>query len=90
MKKLALISALVMAIGAGMAMAQDSGAVKKQTVCPVMGGPVNTNLYVDYDGKRIYACCAGCLPDLRKNPAKYVSKLEKSGVTLAKAEPKEK
>lgn len=60
---------------------------QKQTVCPVMGGAVNTNLFVDHAGKRIYACCTGCLPDLKKDPAAFIAKLEKSGVALDKTPP---
>jgi len=33
---------------------------KPQTVCPVLGGNVNKEVYVDYKGKRIYFCCPGC------------------------------
>lgn len=59
-------------------------AKKAQTTCPVMGGAVNTNLYVDADGKRVYFCCKGCPEEFKKDPAKYISKLEKEGVTLEK------
>jgi len=53
-----------------------------------MGGKINKSLFVDHDGKRVYACCAGCLPDLKKDPAKYISQLEAKGVTLDKASAK--
>jgi YHS domain-containing protein len=56
---------------------------KLQTTCPVMGGEINRNLYVDYEGKRIYVCCKTCLGTLQKDPAKYIKKLEDSGVTVA-------
>lgn len=62
-------------------------AVKTQTLCPVMGGPINKKLYVDYDGKRIYVCCKGCIATVKKDPAKYVKQLESEGITLDKAEP---
>ena len=55
-----------------------------QTVCPVMGGKIDKKLFVDYEGKRIYACCEGCLPKIRKDPAKYVKQLEDAGVVLEK------
>jgi len=55
-----------------------------QTVCPVMGGKITKTLFVDYNGKRIYACCAGCLPKIQKDPAKFVKQLEADGITLAK------
>ena len=95
MKKVAIItSAVLMLMGVGLAGAQESQAVvkategqtvKKQAVCPIEGGPVNTNLYVDANGKRVYFCCEGCPAVFKKDPAKYIAKLEKDGVTLDKA-----
>lgn len=58
--------------------------VKKQANCPVMGGKVNEKLFVDHDGKRIYVCCPGCIATIKKDPAKYIKKLEAEGVTLDK------
>ena len=66
----------------GQALAADISAPSPQTVCPVMGGKVNKTLFVDYDGKRVYACCSGCLPDLKQDPAKYIKQLEAKGVKL--------
>jgi len=54
-----------------------------QTTCPVMGGKINKDLYVDHDGKRIYMCCKGCTASLKKDPKKYIEKLEGQGVTVA-------
>ena len=53
-----------------------------QTTCPVMGGAVNQSLYADYEGKRVYFCCEGCVPEFQKDPAKYINKLENQGVKL--------
>ena len=63
---------------------EDQGITlaKPQTACPVMGGAINRNQYVDHDGKRIYVCCQGCLAPIRRDPAKYIQKLEKEGVSL--------
>jgi len=55
--------------------------LKPQTTCPVMGGEIDKSQYVDYKGKRIYVCCSGCLEKLKKNPEKYIKKLEKMGQT---------
>lgn len=63
-----------------------TNVVKHQTICPVMGGEVNKNLYVDYDGKRIYVCCKGCIETVKKDPAKYIRELEAAGVTLTKTQ----
>lgn len=62
-------------------------AVKAQTLCPVMKGPIDKTQFVDYDGKRIYVCCGGCLAKIKKDPAKYVKQLEAEGITLDKAAP---
>ena len=46
--------------------------LKPQTTCPVLGEPIDKNLYVDYNGKRIYVCCADCIEKVKKNPEKYI------------------
>ena len=61
---------------------EKAATISPQTTCPVMGGAINKDLYVDYDGKRIYACCAGCIGAIKKDPAKYVRQLEAKGITL--------
>jgi YHS domain-containing protein len=53
--------------------------LKPQTTCPVSGDPIDKKLYVDYKGKRIYVCCSSCIAPLKKNPEKYIKKLEKMG-----------
>jgi len=62
--------------------AQQPGGTQK--TCPVMGGEVNTKLFVDAAGKRIYVCCEGCIGAIKENPAKYIAQLEKEGVVLDK------
>jgi YHS domain-containing protein len=52
-----------------------------QTTCPVLGGNIDKNVFVDYQGKRIYFCCKGCDTEFNKNPEKYLKKLEQEGVT---------
>lgn len=64
-----------------------SDAAKPQTACPVMGGAVKKDLFVDYAGKRIYVCCTGCIATVRQDPAKYVKQLEAQGVVLDKTPP---
>ncbi len=56
---------------------------KAQTTCPVMGGKINKNVYADYEGKRVYFCCAGCDKTFNKNPEKYLKKLSNMGQTPA-------
>jgi hypothetical protein len=39
-----------------------------------MGDPV----VLVYEGREIKLCCEGCKPDFKKDPAKYIKKLEKA------------
>jgi len=50
-----------------------------QKTCPVMGNAVNKTLYVDFQGKRIYVCCQACIDEVKKDPQKYIDKLESMG-----------
>lgn len=47
----------------------------EQKTCPVMGGAVNKNMFVEYKGKKVYFCCAGCEEKFKANPEKYIAKL---------------
>ena len=84
MKKIrVLILALALAaFAAGSLWAADP---KPQTVCPVLGGNIDKNVYADYQGKRIYFCCLGCDTEFKKDPEKYLKKLKEEGVTLEPA-----
>ncbi|MDD2717647.1 MAG: hypothetical protein PHW04_17295 [Candidatus Wallbacteria bacterium] len=45
-------------------------------LCPVMeGNPVDPNIFVDYQGKRVYLCCEICRAEFTAHPEKYLSKL---------------
>jgi len=50
-------------------------ATAEQTICPVMGNPINKDVFVEYQGKKVYFCCPACKPEFEKDPAKYVAKL---------------
>ncbi|MFC1709024.1 YHS domain-containing protein [Candidatus Omnitrophota bacterium] len=45
--------------------------------CPVMGGEVgkDTEYTVEYDGKVIGLCCAGCVEKFNEDPEKYIQEL---------------
>lgn len=74
---LGLVLALSVA-GAGVA-ADPPTPAKKQTLCPVMAGKINPNLYTDYKEQRIYFCCPVCLELFKKDPEKYLKKLGEQG-----------
>ncbi len=79
-------AALLAAPAASAAKSEEQKPTKKpQTTCPVMGGKINKKLSADYQGKRIYLCCAKCVDTFKKNPDKYIKKLEAQGVALASA-----
>ncbi|MFH1969311.1 MAG: YHS domain-containing protein [Verrucomicrobiota bacterium] len=61
----------------------EAGGVKSektQTTCPVMGGKIDKKTYADYNGKRVYFCCSGCIPQFKNDPEKYLKKMEAEGV----------
>ena len=55
--------------------ASEAAETIEQTTCPVMGGAINKDLFVEYKGKKVYFCCAGCEEQFNKEPEKYVAKL---------------
>ena len=59
---------------AATAQAQAQDTVLQET-CPIMGGPINKAIFVEYEGKKVYFCCKGCETEFNKDPAKYVAKL---------------
>lgn len=99
MKKMTLmvILALVLAFfvaGAGLAtdpstaFMERTGPLEKgkpQTTCPVVGGKINKELYVDYKGQRVYFCCPDCVEPFKKDPEKYLQKLREQGVVPEKS-----
>lgn len=72
-------------LGAGYVLTSERGdSPKSQAYCPVMGGEINKSIFTDMDGKRIYFCCSNCIGEFKKEPEKYLKKLEAQGVVLAK------
>ena len=47
-----------------------------QKLCPVTGELINRNIFVDYDGRRIYFCCDMCPAQFKKEPEKFLKKLD--------------
>lgn len=57
-----------------------SGEMRPQTLCPVMGGKINKEVYTDYNGMRIYFCCGGCDGTFLENPEKFIEQMRAAGV----------
>lgn len=80
---LALLLCLVLVVGckkkAETEAAKESAAPAakaiEQTLCPVMGTPINKDIYTEYQGKKVYFCCAECKEKFEKEPEKYLAKL---------------
>ncbi len=87
MKKLVLSMTVVFCF---IVISAVSGFAKEQAVCPVMGGKINKEIYVDHGGKRVYFCCAACIDPFKKAPGKYLKKMKDDGVVPAEAPKKAK
>lgn len=44
------------------------------TTCPVTGEPINKEVKAEINGRVVYACCEGCLDQVKKNPDLYLKK----------------
>ncbi|MCX5683776.1 MAG: YHS domain-containing protein [Planctomycetota bacterium] len=47
-----------------------------QKLCPVTGDPISKDIFVDYNGRRIYFCCNMCPAEFKKDPEKYIKKMD--------------
>ena len=55
---------------------ETSGALAvEQKTCPVMGGPIDKNIFTEYKGKKVYFCCPACVDTFKADPEKYLAKL---------------
>ena len=61
--------------GKATAAAGTAPDLEPQTTCPVMGGAIDKTIYADYQGRRVYFCCRGCIAAFKKDPDKYLKKL---------------
>ena len=87
MKKMIMVMlglVLALCLAANCYATQTPAKGQAQSVCPVLGNKINKDVYTDYQGKRVYFCCAGCEAPFKKNPEKYLKKMEEQGVTPEK------
>jgi YHS domain-containing protein len=47
-----------------------------QTSCPVSGKPIDTSVYVDYQGRRLFFCCDKCPVEFAKDPQSILKKMD--------------
>jgi YHS domain-containing protein len=50
-------------------------AATEQKICPVMGNPIDKNVFIEYQGKKVYFCCEDCKSKFLADPEKYIAKL---------------
>ena len=72
--------------------ADTKAKVKPYTLktCPVSGeklGEMGDPYVYEYEGREIKLCCKGCLKDFKKDPAKYIKKIEEEEAKAKKAKP---
>ncbi len=57
---------------------------KPQTVDVVSGKPIDRGVYADYNGERIYFCCADSRNQFQKNDQVYLRKIKEKNILLEK------
>jgi YHS domain-containing protein len=77
-----LIVCLALGLACSVSFAADKAkdAKKPQPInkkCPVEGGDVDPDSTIQYKGKTIGFCCAGCDKDFEKDPAKFMAIIDK-------------
>ena len=78
-KKMAmLLFVSVLVLGAVKLYAQGQAVDVGNKICPVTGEKINDKLKVtyEYEGKIYNFCCAGCPDEFKKDPQKYIKKVE--------------
>ena len=56
-----------------------------QMTCPVGGMAIDKEVFVDYQGARVYFCCDMCPKEFMKNPDRYLKEMEEKGIIQEKA-----
>lgn len=81
---LALVFGIVLSVQAGdkdnQPVTDAPKELKNQTHCPVMGGKIDSTVYTDIQGQRVYHCCPMCSAKLKADPDKYFKKAADEGV----------
>jgi YHS domain-containing protein len=50
-----------------------------QKVCPIRKEAIDTSVYVDHQGQRVYFCCGGCDTKFLKDTDKYFAEMKTRG-----------
>ena len=56
-----------------------------QQTCFIMkGNPINSRIYTDYQGYRLYFCCRDCQIEFKQHPDKYLQTMLEADFPLEK------
>ncbi len=88
MKKILITAIALLFIIPGVLYSAENADLKPQANCPVMGGKIDKDVYVDYQGQRVYFCCSSCKENFLKDPEKYFEKIQDDGVLLESVQKK--
>ena len=77
------VAALIVLAGAAFVMAQTtrpstqpSDAMVNKFCAVVHGDPVDPTVFIMHEGKKIGFCCADCIDEFKKDPAKYLKDMK--------------
>ena len=87
MKKIILLVSLILFLIPVSAFVEED-ELKSQTTCPVMGGKIDKEIYLDYQGQRIYFCCESCKKSFSEDPEKYMQKIADDKILLESVQKK--
>lgn len=51
---------------------------KIQVTCPISKEPVDPNVFIESEGRKVFFCCKGCMNKYKADPTKYASALANS------------
>ncbi len=66
---------------------KKSVASVSQVKCPVTGEAIDSSLYADVNGKRVYVCCEGCIAKVKADPDAALAKVKANGETAEQLKP---
>jgi len=55
--------------------AEAAKDAQTQTLCPVEGAKINKDIFVEYQGKKVYFCCQACKKKFTQSPEQFLPKL---------------
>jgi YHS domain-containing protein len=60
--------------------APEKPKLHAQSLCPIMGEEIDSTVYADVQGQRVYFCCGGCIGKFKASADKYFKQAAAEGV----------